>query len=62
MKYKTCRIIKCSNYNNNKCDFGEECAFTTSELNAMEENAALDFWIRIIGIVTVILFIIAFVK
>ena len=62
MKYKTCRIIKCSNYNNNKCDFGEECTFTTSELNKMEENAALDFWLKIIAIVTVILFIIAFIK
>ena len=62
MKYKTCRIIKCSNYNNNKCDFGEECTFTTSELNKMEENAALNFWLKVIAIVTVILFIIAFVK
>ena len=62
MKYKTCRIIKCSNYNNNKCDFGEECTFTTSELNKMEENAALDFWLKIIVIVTVILFMIAFIK
>ena len=62
MKYKTCRIIKCSNYNNNKCDFGGECIFTTSELNKMEENAALDFWLKIIATVTVILFMIAFVK
>ena len=62
MKYKTCRIIKCNNYNNNKCDFGGECIFTTSELNKMEENAALNFWLKVIAIVTVILFIIAFLK